>query len=48
MVMDGEAWHAALHEVTKSWTQLSNRTELNILMRFPRCLPMQKTQQTQV
>ena len=24
MVMDREAWHAAVHGVTKSWTQLSN------------------------
>ena len=24
LVMDREAWHAALHGVTKSWTQLSN------------------------
>ena len=24
MVKDREAWHAALHWVTKSWTQLSN------------------------
>ena len=24
MVMDREAWHAAIHEVTKSQTQLSN------------------------
>ena len=24
IVKDGEAWHAAVHEVTKSWTQLSN------------------------
>ena len=24
MVKDREAWHAAVHEVTKSWTQLSN------------------------
>ena len=24
MVMDREAWHAAIHGVTKSWTQLSN------------------------
>ena len=23
MVMDREAWHAAVHGVTKSWTQLS-------------------------
>ena len=27
LVMDREAWHAAVHGVTKSWTQLSN--ELN-------------------
>ena len=24
LVMDREAWHAAVHEVTKSWTQLSD------------------------
>ena len=24
LVMDGEAWHVAVHGVTKSWTQLSN------------------------
>ena len=24
MVMDREAWHAAIHEVAKSWTQLSD------------------------
>ena len=27
--MDKEAWHAAVHEVTKSQTQLSNRIELS-------------------
>ena len=27
--MDREAWRAAIHGVTKSWTQLSNWTELN-------------------
>ena len=24
LVMEREAWHAAVHEVTKSWTQLSD------------------------
>ena len=24
LVMDGEAWRAAIHGVAKSWTQLSN------------------------
>ena len=24
LVMDSEAWRAAVHGVTKSWTQLSN------------------------
>ena len=24
LVMDRKAWHAAVHEVTKSWTQLSD------------------------
>ena len=28
-VMDREAWRAAVHGVTKSWTQLSDWTELN-------------------
>ena len=26
--MDRKAWRATLHGVTKSWTQLSDRTEL--------------------
>ena len=29
LVMDREAWSAAVHGVTKSWTQLSDWTELN-------------------
>ena len=29
LVMDREAWLAAVHRVAKSWTRLSNRTELN-------------------
>ena len=28
LVMDREAWHAAIHGVTNSWTWLSNWTEL--------------------
>ena len=24
LVMDRQAWHAAVHGLTKSWTQLSN------------------------
>ena len=27
-VMDREAWHAAVHGIAKSWTGLSNLTEL--------------------
>ena len=32
LVMDREAWHAAVHGVTKSWTQPSNQTELMVLL----------------
>ena len=28
LVMEREFWHAAVHGVTKSWTRLSNLTEL--------------------
>ena len=32
LVMDREAWRAAIHGVTKSWTRLSDWTELNLKM----------------
>ena len=31
LVMDRQAWHAIVHGVTKSWTWLSNWTELNVM-----------------
>ena len=32
LVMDREAWSAAVHGVAKSWTQLSDWTELSFLI----------------
>ena len=32
LVMDREAWCAAFHKVARSWTQLSNWTELTIII----------------
>ena len=32
LVMDREAWHAAVHGVAKSWTRLNDWTELNWIM----------------
>ena len=29
LVMDKEAWHAAVHAIPKSWIQLNDSTELN-------------------
>ena len=37
MVMDREAWHAAIHGVSKSQTRLSNWNELN----WTECVPYQ-------
>ena len=34
LVMDGEAWHASVHGVAKSQTQLSNWTELNSMITY--------------
>ena len=31
--MDREAWPAAVHGVAKSWTQLSNGTELILVLK---------------
>ena len=40
LVMDREAWHAAVHGVAKSQTQLSNWTELNLVLALEESLPM--------
>ena len=34
MVMDREAWHAAIHGASKSWTWLSNWTEVNHYLHY--------------
>ena len=34
LLMDKEAWHAAVHGVAKTWTQLSNWTELNSVCQY--------------
>ena len=34
LVMDREAWHAAIHGVTKSWTRLSDWTELKLTIYY--------------
>ena len=37
-VMDREAWYAAVHGIAKSWTQLSDWTELEINSLFQLCV----------
>ena len=34
LVMDREAWCAAVHGIAKSWARLSDRTELNSVLLF--------------
>ena len=49
LVMDREAWHAAVHGIAKSLTWLSNRTELNSYISMQilgKCL-LQNTRQGQ-
>ena len=43
MVMDREAWCAAVHGVTESQTQLSNWTELRKNVNWGRMLPEERT-----
>ena len=44
LVMDREAWRAAIHGVTKSWTQLSESTELMSVPYVNAGLPSQLSQ----
>ena len=38
LVMDREAWRAAIHGVTKSRTRLSDRNELNVVVQSLSCV----------
>ena len=42
LVMDREAWHAAVHGVTKSQTRLNNNIQLNIKKSKFYCMQMKK------
>ena len=41
LVMDREAWHAAIHGVAKSWTRLRDWTELSVYLREGNGHPLQ-------
>ena len=38
LVMDKEGWHAAVHRLVKSWTQLSDRTTRLCLHLMNKCM----------
>ena len=42
LVMDREAWHAEVHGVAKSWTRLSDWTELNWKVKEREQMPFSK------
>ena len=44
LVMDREVWRAAVHSITKSWTRLSDRTELMTFLSYVKykCLKIYK------
>jgi len=44
LVIDREAWHAAIHGVAKSWTWLSDWTELNWIKKKKKKLATNKFQ----
>ena len=44
LMMDWEPWHATVHGVTKSWTWLSDWTELNIDMLFKNQIVLKKSE----
>ena len=51
LVMDREAWRAAAHEITKSWTWLSHWTELNwfyVSIDLPPCVEKDWRQEKRV
>ena len=43
LVMDRETWRAVVHVVTKSWTRLSDLTELNLIISAKSLLPYKRT-----